>query len=205
MSDVGSGSAQEIERLEEENASLRQEILSLRKFIDSMQNLMDAVEEPLPDAELMELLSGVLGNALDTINAKDGSLLVLDEDTAELVFVVAHGDIHEELYWKRLPPGEGIAGWVVENRQATIVNDAQVDERFFPAVDQQMDFRTNSILAAPIIGGGRTLGVIEVLNKRDGALFNTGDQTLLTLMCRFSGELLYTVIRQGEKPKARDA
>ena len=198
MSDSRTGVEQEVERLEQENARLRTEILSLRQFIDSMQNLIDAVERPLPEAQLMALLSEVLQNALDTINAKDGSLLVLDEDSQELVFVLAHGDVQEELRWRRLPPGEGIAGWVAANRQATIVNDAQVDERFFPAVDQQLNFKTNSILAAPIIGGGRVLGVIELLNKRDGALFSTGDQTLLSLMCRFSGELLFTVIQENE-------
>ena len=55
--------------------------------------------------------------------------------------------------------------------------------------------------AAPIVGGGRVLGVIELLNKHDGAVFNAGDQTLLNLMCRFAGELLYTLIRGDEEQK----
>jgi GAF domain-containing protein len=203
MSDTDEQSQEEITRLETENEALREEIRSLRQFIDSMQNLMEAVEHPLPDAELMELLSGVLDNALQTINADNGSLLVLDEDTNELVFVITHGDFtNEELSWHRLPPGEGIAGWVANNRRATIVNDAQVDDRFYPAVDRELGFQTNSVLAAPIIGGGRVLGVIEVINKRHGKLFNMGDQTLLTLMCRFSGELLYTVIKESEDKKS---
>ena len=46
------------------------------------------------------------------------------------------------------------------------------------------------------MGGGKVLGVIEVLNKRDGNLFNHSDLTLLTLMCRFCGELLNTLIQQ---------
>ena len=188
--------------VEEENRKLRHELRSLRQFIDSMQNLIDAVDDPLPDAEIMDLLSNVLGCALETINANDGSLLVLDEDTGELVFVLAQGDIpRTRLAWRRLPPGEGIAGWVATNRTATIVNDAQADERFYPMVDKEFEFRTRSVLAAPIIGGGRVLGVIEVLNKRDEQLFSTGDQTLLTLLCRFSGELLYTVIQSSEASK----
>lgn len=186
--------------LEDENARLRQEILTLRQFIDSMQNLVDALEHPRPEFEIMDLLSEVLKNALDTINAKDGSLLVLDEDTQELVFVLAHGDLPEEkLHWRRVPPGQGIAGWVAKNRKGTIVNDVQSDERFYADIDEEFEFKTKSLLAAPIIGGGNVLGVIEVLNKRDGKLFNTDDQTLLTLMCRFSGELLTTVIHQNQK------
>lgn len=191
---------EEIEVLDRENAALRNEIRSLRRFIDSMQNLMEAVERPLPDAELMDLLSRVLGNALETIDASEGSLLVLDEDTGELVFVITHGDLdHERLAWRRLPRGEGIAGWVVKNRRATIVNDAQVDDRFYPGVDRELGFHTRSVLAAPIIGATRILGVIEVLNKHDGKLFSVADQTLLTLMCRFSGELLSAMIQQNQE------
>ena len=192
----------DITRLESQNTALREEIRSLRTFIDSMQNLMEAVEQPLPEAELMELLSDVLANALATISASDGSLLVLDEDTNELVFVITHGDAAKEhLAWQRLPPGEGIAGWVAKNRRATIVNDAQADDRFYPALDRELGFKTHSVLAAPIIGGGRVLGVIEMLNKQNDKLFSVGDQTLLTLMCRFSGELLYTVIQQNQTKK----
>ncbi len=192
----------EAAQIEAENAALREEILSLRQFIDSMQNLMEAVEQPLPEAELMELLSEVLNNALQTISASEGSLLVLDEDSNELVFVITHGkSAEEQLAWQRLPPGEGIAGWVAKNRRATIVNDAQADDRFYPAMDRALGFKTQSVLAAPIIGGGRVLGVIEMLNKKDDKLFSVGDQTLLTLMCRFSGELLFTVIQQNQSKK----
>lgn len=189
---------EEVLRLEEENDRLRHEILALRQFIDSMQNLVDALENPKEEFEIMELLSQVLKNALETINAKDGSLLVLDEDTRELVFVVTHGDLPaEKLVWRRLPPGTGIGGWVVQNQRSVIVNDVQSDERFYPDIDEEFGFKTRSMLAVPIVGGGQVLGVIEVLNKHDGKLFNHDDQTLLTLMCRFSGELLTSVIQQN--------
>ncbi len=189
----------EVLKLERENDRLRHEILALRQFIDSMQNLVAALENPRQEFEIMDLLSEVLKNALETISAKDGSLLVLDEDTRELVFVVTHGDLPaDDLVWRRLPPGTGIGGWVAENQKSVIVNDVQSDERFYPVIDEEFGFKTRSMLAAPVIGGGQVLGVIEVLNKQDGRLFNHDDQRLLTLMCRFSGELLTSVIQQNE-------
>ncbi len=189
----------EVPKLEQENKRLRHEVLALRQFIDSMQNLVEALEQPKQEFEIMELLSQVLKNALETISAKDGSLLVLDDDTWELVFVVTLGDLPKDnLVWRRLPPGAGIGGWVAENQKSVIVNDVQSDERFYPAIDEEFGFKTRSMLAAPVIGGGKVLGVIEVLNKHDGRLFNHDDQTLLTLMCRFSGELLTSVIQQNE-------
>ncbi len=187
--DSGAGTLQEL------NDKLKRELLELRLFIDSMQNLMDAVETPGTELEIIDLLEQVLANALQTINAKDGSLLVVDEDTAELVFVITHGEVpKDDLNWQRLPPKTGIAGWVVENRRATIANDPYADDRFYAGVDRARNFKTDSVIAAPIIGGDEVLGVIEVLNKRDDRLFNNQDLTLLSLLCRFSGELLNSIV-----------
>ena len=74
------------------------------------------------------------------------------------------------------------------------MNNAAADDRFYPGMDREIHYRTQSLLAAPLIGGDRVLGVVEVLNKRDGKLFSVGNQTLLTLMCRFAGELLFSLV-----------
>ncbi len=199
MIDAPSSERMDRTQLELENEHLRDEILALRRFIDSMQNLCDAVESPRPDDEIMDLLEGVLSHARRAINAKDGSLMVLDENTEELVFVLAQGEIPAaNLAWRRIPPNSGIAGWVASERRATIVNNPGTDDRFWADLDDELGFATHSILAAPIIGGGRVLGVIEVLNKGDGLRFNTEDQALLTLVCRFAGEVLYNMVQRTE-------
>ena len=186
--------------LVEENERLKEEVAVLRKFIDSMEHVMEAVEKAPPETEIVELLEDILGNVMATIGAIDGSLLVLDEDTNELVFVISQGKLPQEnLHWKRLPPGEGIAGWVVQHRRATIVNDTHTDNRFYGEIDSEFEFNTRSLLAAPLEGGGRVLGVIELLNKSDNRLFSLSDQTLLTIICRFAGELLYTLIQVNQE------
>lgn len=198
MRDLESEEGQALEQLRAENESLKDEIYSLRQFIDALQNLVESVEQPPGEAEIMDVLSQVLENAMQVINAKDGSLLVLDEDTGELVFVIAAGDVpSERLAWRRLPAGTGIAGWVAQHAAATIVNDVQTDNRFYEGVDEELAFETNSILAAPIVGGSRVLGVVEMLNKKNGMGFSVDDQTLLALVCRFAGELLTTAIAEG--------
>jgi GAF domain-containing protein len=58
------------------------------------------------------------------------------------------------------------------------------------------------VLAVPITGKGRVLGVIEVLNKHSGRIFDPADQTLLTLLCRFAGDVLYTMSQQDEQGTA---
>jgi GAF domain-containing protein len=188
-----------LEELREENLHLEQEADLLQQFMESMAKLIEAVERPNRESEALELLSQVLDSAIRAIGAKDGSLLIPDEETGELVFVLVQGEsTKSNLIGRRLPAGRGIAGWVAENRRGTTVNNVPADERFYPELDVELDYRTTSMLAAPLLGGNRLLGVVEVVNKQDGKLFSTGNLTLLTLMCRFSGELLHSIISQVE-------
>ena len=182
--------------LRAEQRELLAEADGLRRFIGCMRKLIDAAGTRQGESEVFVLLEQVLDNALGAINARDGSLLVPDEKTGELVFVMVRGDEpRTELLDRRIPSGEGIAGWVARNRRAALVNNAAADDRFYPGMDQEIDYRTQSLLAAPLVGGDRLLGVVEVLNKRDGRFFSVSNQTLLNLMCRFAGELLYSVVR----------
>jgi GAF domain-containing protein len=186
----------ELVRLQEENRLLAREVAGLRRFIRSLQNLADASVGDMSD-QIVDLLEQILRNALEAIDARQGSLLVLDEDSGELVFVLALGDIPpSSLTGLRLPPGTGIAGWVAEHREPTIVEDARKDPRFFPGVDDAFQFNTKSLVAAPIVGGGRVIGVIEALNKEAGHSFGADDLALLMLLCRFAGELLRSLEEQ---------
>lgn len=188
-----------LEELREENQTLTQEVEGLRLFMDSMGTLIEAVERPKRESEALTLLSQVLDTAIRAIGAQDGSLLVPDDETGELVFVLVQGSSTKaNLVGRRLPAGRGIAGWVAQNRRGATVNNVPADERFYPELDVELDYRTTSLLAAPLLGGNRLLGVVEVVNKQDGKLFSIGNLTLLALMCRFAGELLHNLISDVE-------
>ncbi|NDJ51581.1 MAG: GAF domain-containing protein [Chloroflexi bacterium] len=203
MSDYNRYLKQETARLKEENEGLLYEVEKLRGYLDAIDTLLEAFTDLDADAEIMPLLDRLLHNALRVINANDGSLLVLDEDTSELVFVIAHGDIDPELIvGRRIPAERGIAGWVVQNRAPTVVQNTQVDDRFYGHLDQELGFHTHSIIAAPIIGAGRVLGVIEALNKRGDDHFDEADRTLLLLLCRFAGEVLNRLVTDGKSAEA---
>ena len=190
---------QEVSRLQDENRSLKGEVFSLREVIDSIGLLSSAINELDPGTEIMPLLGRLLASALAVIHAEDGSLLVLDEETGELVFVLSNGKIPQEvLAGVRIPPGKGIAGWVASHNLPTIVNNASSDDRFYAGVDSHFDFTTNSVLAVPIAADGRVMGVLEVLNKTSGAMFTETDQALLSLLCRFAGDVIQSVIRRDE-------
>jgi phosphoserine phosphatase RsbU/P len=60
------------------------------------------------------------------------------------------------------------------------VADAYRDARFSPDTDRETEFRTRSILCAPLLAhGGKLLGVIQVLNKAGGGVFTREDEALM--------------------------
>ena len=98
----------------------------------------------------------------------------------------------------RLPIGRGLSGHVALTGETINVPDAYADPRFDRSVDVLTGFRTLNILAVPVWGrDGRTVGVIQVLNKRSGS-FERHDQMLLERIAEASR----TVLEQAVDPEA---
>lgn len=177
-------------RLQDENDQLKREITSLRDFVSILTEFSNSAAGLTSDEELLPTLRDILIKAMDLLNAPDGSLALVDEEADELVFVLVLGSLADNLEGYRLPADEGIAGWVYQNRQPALVRDARRDTRFFANVDEEFKFRTQSIVAAPLIGNGKAFGVVEVLNQPGDEPFSEFELALLSLMCRFGGETL---------------
>ncbi len=131
--------------------------------------------------ELGPLLQNILENAVGILNCEAGSLLLLDEQTKELIFKVTVGPVAANLIGQRLPAGTGIVGRAVQTRAPVIENEEQrLASRRFSGVDQQTGFVSRSLMAIPLQVKDRITGVVEVINRRDGLPFVVDDQELLT-------------------------
>lgn len=173
---------QENVRLQEENKALREQNLALRHYIDALKDLYWATQQISSEDNLFDLLDQILYNAMGVIGAEDGSLLLLDEETNQLVFVLVHGDVRQELRGYRMRDDVGIAGWVATHGQPLIVNNPRQDKRFSTEVDEAFSFTTRSILCVPMIARGKLIGVIELLNKQDRREFMEADASLLSIL-----------------------
>ncbi len=183
-------------RLQAENERLQVELKSLREFVQVLNDLAERAKVATSDEALMPMLEATFAKALGLLNAPDGSLLLLDEDSHELVFILVRGALASDLKGFRVPAHEGVAGWVIEHQEAALVRDVRRDPRFSEAVDAAFKFRTQSIAAAPLIGDGKVYGLIEALNQPGDQPFSDSDLGLLRLICRFAGEMLSDVERR---------
>jgi len=128
-------------------------------------------------------LAEVLGFIMRFVNRVTGSvastLMLLDLGTGELVFSVPTGPKADKLTDIRIPSGKGIAGWVAEHEQYVLVPDVKNDPRFYAEIDRISGFETKSILCVPLKAKTKLIGVLEVINKRDGGSFTEQDAILL--------------------------
>lgn len=181
---------QENTRLQEENKTLQEENRALHRYIDALDDLHSAAQRITSEENLLDLLDEILYNAMVVLRAEDGSLLLLDEETDELVFAVVHGDIRGELRGYRISGDIGIAGWVATEGEPLIVNNPRQDWRFSPQIDEAFGFVTRSILCVPMITRGKLVGVIELLNKYNGHKFIETDATLLSILAHVAATAL---------------
>ncbi len=128
----------------------------------------------------------IMNQVTELFNVEEGSLLLADEATGDMVFAYTTGPIGQRLLGQRLRRGAGIAGYVVETGQSVIVNDVQADERFDRSTDRSTGYTTRTLLATPVRGVGGVQGVIEVLNRRDRRPFTAEDQRLLEALADYA-------------------
>ncbi|RMH42254.1 MAG: GAF domain-containing protein, partial [Deltaproteobacteria bacterium] len=129
--------------------------------------------------DLDQLLALIMEKITILMEADRSTLFLLTDDGRGLWSKVLQGG---ELLEIRLAVGEGIAGWVAKTGETVNIPDAYIDERFQPAVDLRSGYRTKSILCMPMRNSlGSTIGVVQVLNKKDGP-FTADDETLLAAL-----------------------
>lgn len=130
--------------------------------------------------EVEPLLELILDKAMELLDTEAGTFMISVEESGELEFRVTRGPAGADLVGQRLPLGAGLAGTAAQTGRAILVNQVQDDKRWFAKVDAGTDFHSQSILTVPLIRQNRVLGVLQVINKRNGASFSLDDQSLLT-------------------------
>jgi len=127
------------------------------------------------------LLAAIVEVARSIFGAKASSILLLDEETEELVFEAVVGEGEETLLGTRFPAGKGIAGWVLATQTPLVIEDVQRDPRFASDVAEDSGYVPSGLMAAPLLHEEGALGVLEVLDRPERSLFSLQEMELLGL------------------------
>lgn len=130
--------------------------------------------------DLEEFLQEAADQIALSMDAARVTIYFLDKKRQELWSKIAH---LEEISEIRLKLGQGVAGHVASSGETVNIPASYSDSRFYSGIDQQTGFKTLSQLAAPIWDKkGDILGVVQILNKRDG-IFTKEDEQFLEVLC----------------------
>ncbi|MGB0386880.1 MAG: diguanylate cyclase [Ardenticatenaceae bacterium] len=130
--------------------------------------------------DLPQVIERLLQAATEILEVEDSSVWLWDdEEQGGLICkAVSHHSRNRVIVNARLRSGEGVAGWVAEEQKSTIVNNAQIDPRFAAHIDALAGAQTSTLIAVPLKARDQVIGVLEVVNKKDGN-FDINDLTLL--------------------------
>lgn len=155
---------------EETIEKLRREVKDLDLLVRSQELINAAIHLDTVLDYLMELAKKIT-------NSEAASALLVEGD--KLIFTAASGTKTAAIKKIALDKYEGVAGWVLRSGEFVLIEDVSKDARFSHKADMVSGFVTKSILAVPLDADEKIIGVVEVVNKKDGKMFDDNDIKLL--------------------------
>lgn len=155
--------------------------------LQSMVGFLGRIDSSLDPQQILETL---IEDASKLLNVEVSSLFLADENTNDLVLQISSREDHLREEPLRVPPGQGIIGYVVKTGETVLVNDTSIDRRHYKDIDQSTEFITRSLVAVPLcsrpiqlvngrrISSERIIGGLEAVNKINGN-FDAVDLSLL--------------------------
>jgi signal transduction histidine kinase len=142
------------------------------------QRLLELSHDLASMLDLDSLLSHIVHAAAELCDAEAASILLYDQVKEQLYFRAA-SNLDTPLMNDLVVPVSGsIAGWIISNRQAVILNDVHKDPRHYDNIGKITQIQTASLLGVPLLRKNRIVGVLEAINKLSGN-FTEEDQDLL--------------------------
>ena len=174
---------------------------ALHRRLAKLGHVLEVARTLANERDLDTILASVLRAAALVAEADRSSIFLLDRERGELWTRLAQGvSSTTEI---RTPIGVGLAGHVAATGEAINIPRAYDDPRFNRSVDQATGYHTESLMTVPmrLASGketGQVVGVLQVLNRRDGKPFNAEDQELLEGLGAQAGAVIENAVLQSD-------
>ncbi len=147
-------------------------VLNARLYTESQRQarVMSALAECAAainmSLDLEEVLQRILNHTMQALQVETVALALTDPVSGELVFRAAAGQNAGNVLDRRIPPGKGLSGQVLNSGHGlvipTIPRDNLKEEDKFGGID------IRALAIAPILAQGKALGVLEAINPAAG-------------------------------------
>jgi len=138
-----------------------------------------------------DLLSNVMSCCHAVVGSTASALFICDERTERLAASFYTGS--EESPQMYVSRAGSIAGWVIENNEAILVDNVRSDPRFSSETERFPGGNVRCVACVPITIKQQTVGAIEVINKKQGDSFSKKDLALLSTIANQVGITLENI------------
>lgn len=180
----------ENEILKTRNQKIDARLVRHQQAFRALQRMDETMREMRINFDLKRLVGELLALALHACDSEHGSLILLDDDTEELVFAEVIGETREQLLNHRIPVETGIVGHVIKTRQAMLVTDVHRSSKWSSEVDRVIGFNTNALMCAPLLSHNHVIGALEIVNHMNSDEFDDNDLAILRVTAWFVGQAL---------------
>ena len=158
------------------------------------------MEQLLEVDNLEDALSGSLEIIVNTLNSEAGAIWVLDKESGRLspLFHIGPADISNIT----VENGLGVEGVVTKTGKSVMVEDAAGDPRFDGTVFDDNGVVTKTMICVPLNTLHEVIGCVQVVNKRDGTLYDGEELQLCERMAALAAitiEEKGLIVDLGEK------
>ncbi len=168
------------------NGPDRKSHLNLNREAEELKVLLEISQTVQAYRSLTDLIYYIIKKVREILDVEGVSILLPDESSDEFL-ISWTANIHKEFTAKlkefRFPIDKGIAGRVFKSRKAEVILNTESDPDHFKKVDDFTGFQTKSLIAVPLQGNSDVIGVLEVVNKREGCFDANDVDFLTTLSC----------------------
>ena len=150
--------------MKQERINYTQVVWEITRLLQSAESLEDALRTSLSEV-------------VKAVGAEAGTIWFYNAHGDQRIypsFIIGGAD----LTGMSLAAGEGIAGTVVQEGKTTVVKDCQSDPRWAGRFDEATGFVTRSMVCVPLINKYEVIGCIQIINKKDGSLYDDADVEL---------------------------
>ena len=140
----------------------------LQREQQNTETLLRILTEVSSSLDLDRALNRTLALLNDAIGAEQGTIMLLNAEDNLLHYRAGYGYLAEKVTETsrgfRLKIGEGLAGWVVENRQPALIHDLLDDPRWVQSAASSFEHR--SAIAMPLLVAEDVIGALLVFHRK---------------------------------------
>ncbi len=203
ISDLDANLSSKTKDLENESHTAQRMASQLANRLLELRSLQESVKAINSALGLDELLQRIVENATQVLHGARCSIALVDEKREFVVTSAAAGIPRGELWGTSFHVGQGVAGWVVENRRAVLINAVHEDARF----QQVGQWPISSMVSVPLLSNGQAIGALTATSPDRGAFTEEdvnlldafGDQAVVAV----KNARLYEQLVREEKETAR--